>query len=75
MKERIVSSEERRLLETLGKTLGTAIENQRLIAKEKEFAVSQERNLLAQRITRQYCAGFELFKSASADVRRCPRAW
>jgi two-component system nitrate/nitrite sensor histidine kinase NarX len=36
------------LLETLGKNLGVAIENQRLIAKEKEFAVSQERNLLAQ---------------------------
>ncbi|MBR7801220.1 type IV pili methyl-accepting chemotaxis transducer N-terminal domain-containing protein [Undibacterium fentianense] len=47
-KERIVSSEERRLLEILGKNLGSAIENQRLIAKEKEFAVSQERNLLAQ---------------------------
>lgn len=46
--ERIVTSEERRLLETLGRNLGAAIENQRLIAKEKEFAVSQERNLLAQ---------------------------
>jgi len=47
-KERQVSSEERRLLEILGKNLGSAIENQRLIAREKEFAVSQERNLLAQ---------------------------
>lgn len=46
--ERVISSEERRLLETLGKNLGVAIENQRLIAREKEFAVSQERNLLAQ---------------------------
>ena len=46
--ERGISSEERRLLETLGKNLGVAIENQRLIAREKEFAVSQERNLLAQ---------------------------
>lgn len=46
--ERVVSSEERRLLETLGKNIGVAIENQRLIAREKEFAVSQERNLLAQ---------------------------
>lgn len=46
--ERSISGEERRLLETLGKNLGAAIENQRLIAKEKEFAVSQERNLLAQ---------------------------
>ena len=48
VEERIVTSEERRLLETLGRNLGAAIENQRLIAKEKEFAVSQERNLLAQ---------------------------
>lgn len=48
LKERLVTAEERRLLETLGKNLGAAIENQRLIAKEKEFAVSQERNLLAQ---------------------------
>jgi len=47
-KERVISGEERRLLETLGKNLGSAIENQRLIAREKEFAVSQERNLLAQ---------------------------
>ena len=46
--ERTISSEERRLLEILGKNLGIAIENQRLIVKEKEFAVSQERNLLAQ---------------------------
>lgn len=46
--ERAITSEERRLLEILGKNLGIAIENQRLIAKEKEFAVSQERNLLAQ---------------------------
>ncbi|MFZ6747868.1 type IV pili methyl-accepting chemotaxis transducer N-terminal domain-containing protein [Undibacterium sp. Ren11W] len=46
--ERVITSEERRLLEILGKNLGVAIENQRLIAKEKEFAVSQERNLLAQ---------------------------
>ena len=47
-RERGISGEERRLLETLGKNLGAAIENQRLIAKEKEYAVAQERNLLAQ---------------------------
>lgn len=47
-KERALSLDEQRLLETLGQNLGTAIENQRLIANEKEFAVSQERNLLAQ---------------------------
>lgn len=46
--QRTISGEEHRLLETLGQNLGIAIENQRLIAREKEFAVSQERNLLAQ---------------------------
>lgn len=46
--ERIVTSEEQRLLEVLGANLGSAIENLRSIAKEKEFAVSQERNLMAQ---------------------------
>ncbi len=46
--ERELSHESRRLLETLGHNLGIAIENQRLIAKEKEYAVSHERNLLAQ---------------------------
>jgi two-component system nitrate/nitrite sensor histidine kinase NarX len=47
-REKEVTSEEYRLLETLGKNLGSAIENLRLIASQKEFAVSQERNLLAQ---------------------------
>jgi two-component system nitrate/nitrite sensor histidine kinase NarX len=46
--QRAISGAEQRLLETLGQNLGTAIENQRLIARAKEFAVSQERNLLAQ---------------------------
>lgn len=45
---RLLTAEERRLLETLSRNLGTAIENQRLIAKELEYAVSQERNLMAQ---------------------------
>ena len=35
-------------LETLGQSLGIAIENQRLIAREKEFAVARERSLLAE---------------------------
>ena len=38
----------RRLLETLGRSLGGAIDNQRLIALEKELAVEQERSLMAQ---------------------------
>jgi two-component system nitrate/nitrite sensor histidine kinase NarX len=36
------------LLETLGQLLGTAIENLRLAAREREMAISEERNLVAQ---------------------------
>lgn len=38
------------LLETLCQHLGVAIENQRLVSREKEMAVSEERNLLAQEL-------------------------
>jgi len=36
------------LLETLGQLLGTAIENLRLQGRERELAISEERNLVAQ---------------------------
>ncbi|MDA8107959.1 MAG: type IV pili methyl-accepting chemotaxis transducer N-terminal domain-containing protein [Betaproteobacteria bacterium] len=39
-----------KMLETLGEHLGIAIENQRLVSRERELAVSQERNLLAQEL-------------------------
>jgi two-component system nitrate/nitrite sensor histidine kinase NarX len=45
-----VSEPERDLLETLGKHLGVAVENQRLRSREKVLAVSEERNLLAQEL-------------------------
>lgn len=38
------------LLETLGQHLGVAVENQRLMSRERELAVSEERNLLAQEL-------------------------
>jgi len=44
------SPAERQMLETLGQHLGIAIENQRLVAREKEMAISEERNLLAQEL-------------------------
>jgi two-component system nitrate/nitrite sensor histidine kinase NarX len=44
------SESERLLLASLGQHLGVAIENQRLVAREKEMAVSEERNLLAQEL-------------------------
>ena len=45
-----LSKQEMQLLETLGQHLGVAIENQRLKSREKELAVSEERNLLAQEL-------------------------
>lgn len=45
-----LSEQEIHLLGTLGQHLGVAIENQRLKSREKELAVSEERNLLAQEL-------------------------
>ncbi|QDZ27993.1 type IV pili methyl-accepting chemotaxis transducer N-terminal domain-containing protein [Noviherbaspirillum sp. UKPF54] len=47
-KARSFTERERALLETLGQLLGIAIENLRLAAREKEMAISEERNLVAQ---------------------------
>ncbi|UTH73230.1 type IV pili methyl-accepting chemotaxis transducer N-terminal domain-containing protein [Chromobacterium sp. IIBBL 290-4] len=46
--KRTLSMAEQMLIETLGQHLGVAIENQRLGAMERQFAVSEERNLMAQ---------------------------
>lgn len=45
---RLFSQHERALLETLGHLLGVAIENIRLAMREREMAISEERNLVAQ---------------------------
>jgi two-component system nitrate/nitrite sensor histidine kinase NarX len=42
------NASEQALLETLGQLLGVAIENLRLGAREREMAISEERNLVAQ---------------------------
>ncbi|HJV85085.1 MAG TPA: type IV pili methyl-accepting chemotaxis transducer N-terminal domain-containing protein [Noviherbaspirillum sp.] len=42
------SQKEQALLETLGQVLGIAIENLRLATREREMAISEERNLVAQ---------------------------
>lgn len=47
---RRLAAQEERVLETLGQHLGVAIENQRLASREKQLAVSEERNLLAQEL-------------------------
>jgi two-component system nitrate/nitrite sensor histidine kinase NarX len=46
--ERSFSERESALLETLGRLLGTAIENLRLAAREREMAISEERNMVAR---------------------------
>ncbi len=47
-KPKTIDAREQSLLETLGQLLGTAIENLRLGSREREMAVSEERNLVAQ---------------------------
>ncbi|KQW93548.1 transcriptional regulator [Massilia sp. Root418] len=44
----LIDERRRALLDTLGQLLGTAIENQRLAGREREMAISEERNLVAQ---------------------------
>jgi len=46
--ERVFSAREEALMEALGRLLGVAIENLRLGGREREMAVSEERNLVAQ---------------------------
>ncbi|MDD5329170.1 MAG: type IV pili methyl-accepting chemotaxis transducer N-terminal domain-containing protein [Sulfuricella sp.] len=48
--QRVLDSQEIQLLESIGQHLGIAIENQRLVLREREMAVSEERNLLAQEL-------------------------
>ena len=49
-RERAVTKAERQMLEALGRHLGVAIENHRLISRVKEVAIAEERNLLAQEL-------------------------
>ncbi|KFI09079.1 hypothetical protein JN27_00055 [Massilia sp. BSC265] len=46
--ERRFGPHETALLDTLGRLLGTAIENIRLAAREREMAISEERNMVAR---------------------------
>ena len=43
-----LTTQDQFLLETLGSHLGVAVENQRLAARDRQFAVAEERNLMAQ---------------------------
>lgn len=48
--ERVFSSSETSMLETLGRHLGVAVEYQRLRSRDREHAIAEERNLLAQEL-------------------------
>ncbi len=48
VKTTVLGQQQHDWLATLGHSLGIAIDNQRLIAREKEFAVARERSLLAE---------------------------
>ncbi|OBV39276.1 GAF domain-containing sensor histidine kinase [Janthinobacterium psychrotolerans] len=48
VKTTVLGEQQHGWLATLGHSLGIAIDNQRLIAREKEFAVARERSLLAE---------------------------
>lgn len=50
VESRTIGSDERSLLDTLGQHLGATLENARLGALEKEVAIADERNLLAQEL-------------------------
>ncbi len=45
-----VSDDDRQVLQSLGQHLGMAIENVRLLSREKEMAVSEERNMIAREL-------------------------
>ena len=47
---RETSPEDRHMLESLGQHLGVAIESVRLASRERELAIAEERNLLAQEL-------------------------
>ena len=47
-KPKVFEQRDTALLETLGQLLGVALENLRLAAREREMAISEERNLVAQ---------------------------
>ncbi len=47
---REIGSDERHLYESLGQNLGVAIESLRLVSRERELAIAEERNLLAQEL-------------------------
>lgn len=53
---------DRKLFESLGQHLGIAIENERLLARTRELAIAQERNLVAQGLHDSIAQGLNFMK-------------
>jgi two-component system nitrate/nitrite sensor histidine kinase NarX len=70
---RTPDADERRLLETLGRQLGVAIENRRLSARDREHAVSDERNLLAQELHDSIAQSLAFLKMQTQLLERALR--
>ena len=56
------SGDDRRLFDSVGQHLGAAVENQRLLARTRELAVAQERNLVAQGLHDSIAQGLNFLK-------------
>ncbi|HBI84472.1 MAG TPA: hypothetical protein DDY24_12195 [Alcaligenaceae bacterium] len=56
------TGEDRKLFEAVGQHLGMAIENQRLLTRTRELAVSEERNLVAQGLHDSIAQGLNFLK-------------
>lgn len=66
----IMTPQQTRLLEVLGQNLAVAIENQRLFAKERELAVLEERNLVAQGLHDSIAQGLSFLNLQAQMLRQ-----
>ena len=56
------TSDDRRLFEAVGQHLGIAIENQRMLARTRQLAIAEERNLVAQGLHDSIAQGLNFLK-------------
>lgn len=66
---RLFSEDDHRLFTSLGQHLGVAIENQRLLAKTRELAIAEERNLVAQGLHDSIAQGLNFMKLQTQMLR------
>ena len=67
---RVMTPQQTRMLEMLGQHLAVAIENQRLAAKERELAILEERNLVAQGLHDSIAQGLSFLNLQTQIMRQ-----